>query len=206
MSLLYLKILIHLHRGAIGTLFGCRLAGHRCLLINHLPRDGDDVVLDKLLAHILDVCGLKISTLLGSKQCRQILTLLRVDLADISRLQLLLAQLGLFLYSLLITLSKANKLLHLVYVMLAFLVEVLHLQGLSPNMLVQVHQHVLFQSCLPVVDRNAVVVAVETMNEGLNRRLVQVTQIGRCLPGLLAHYNSLRLNETERIDDHLALH
>lgn len=134
------------------------------------------------------------------------LTLLRVDLADISRLQLILAQLSLLLDTLLIALRKENKLLHTLHVVLTLLVEVTHVQGLGPYVLVEVHQHVLLQSCLAVIDRNAVVVAVEAVNESLNRRLVEVTQVGRGLAGLLAHDHGLRLDETERINDDLTLH
>lgn len=133
-------------------------------------------------------------------------TLLRIDLADVSCLQLVLAQLSLFLHPLLVALGKANELLHLVYIVMALLVEVIHLQSFSPHVLVQVHQHVLLQSSLPVVDRNAVVVAIQAVDESLDRGLVQVSQVRCCLARLLTHHNSLGLNETEGINDDLALH
>lgn len=72
-------------------------------------------------------------------------------------------------------------------------------------MLVQVHQHVLLETGLAVVDGNAVVVAVEAVDEGLNGRLVQMTQVGCCLAGLLAHDDGLWLDKTEGINDDLAL-
>lgn len=134
------------------------------------------------------------------------LTLLGVNLADISRLQLILAQLGLFLDALLIALGKEDKLLHALHIVLTFLVEVTHVQCFGPYVLVEVHQHVLLQPCLAVIDCNAVVVAVEAVNESLNRGLVEVTQVGRRLAGLLAHNHGLRLDKTERINDDLALH
>jgi hypothetical protein len=73
----------------------------------------------------------------------QRLTLLRVDLSNVSRLQLLLCELCLLLHPLLVTFGQVNKLLHTVGVVLALVVEVIHLQCLRPDMLVQVHQHVL---------------------------------------------------------------
>lgn len=144
--------------------------------------------------------------MLAVQMGRTIHTLLGVNLAHISCLQLILAQLGLFLHPLLIALGKADELLHLVHVVLAFLVEIVHLEGLGPHMLVQIHQHVLLQPRLPIVDRDAVVVAVETVDESLDRGFVQVAQVRGCLPWFLAHHDRLGLNETESINDNLALH
>lgn len=133
-------------------------------------------------------------------------TLLGVDLADISCLQLILSQFRLFLHPLLVALSKADELLHLLYIVMTVLMEVIHLQSLSPDMLVQIHKHVLLQACLAVVDSNAIIVTVETVDQSLNRGLVQVTQVGGCLARLLAHDNSLWLDKAESINDNLALH
>lgn len=104
-------------------------------------------------------------------------TLLGINLADVSCLQLILAQLCLFLHPLLVALGKADKLLHLLHVVMTVFVEVVHLQGLGPHVLVQVHQHILLQAGLSVVDSNAIVVAVQAVNESLDRGLVQVTQV-----------------------------
>jgi len=70
---------------------------------------------------------------------------------------------------------------------------------------VKVHQHVLFECRLSVVDANAVVMSVEAVNESLNRRLVQVAQIGSTLAWLLSEHKRLRVDESECIDDDLAL-
>lgn len=134
------------------------------------------------------------------------LTFLGIDLANISCLKLVLGQLSLLLDPLLVSLCKENKLFHLFHVVLTLLVEVTHFQGFGPYMLVEVHQHVLFQSGLAVINRNAVVVSVETVNQSLNGRLVEVTQVGSCLARLLAHDHRLGLDETECINDNLALH
>lgn len=69
----------------------------------------------------------------------------------------------------------------------------------------QVHQHVLLKPRLAVVNPDTVVVSVQSMNEGLDRRFVQMTQVGCCLPGLLAHDDGLGLDKTESIDDDLTL-
>lgn len=132
-------------------------------------------------------------------------TLLRVNLPDVSGLKLVAAEFRLFLDSLLVTLSKANELVHPVHVVVGFPVEIAHLESLGPDVLVQIHEHVLLQTRLAIVDRNAVVVSVQAVDERLNGRLVQVAQIGCCLPGFLAHHNGLGLNQSEGIDDNLAL-
>lgn len=161
-----------------------------------------------MLAHVLDVCSGESVSVIVNKQCwseMKALTFLRIHLSDISRLELVLAQHCLFLDSLLVTLSKTDQLLHTIDVVLALIVEVVHLQCLGPYLLVQVHQHVLLKPCLAVVDSDAVVVTVQAVDEGLNRRLIQMTQVGCCLPGLLAHDDGLGLNESEGINDDLAL-
>lgn len=72
-------------------------------------------------------------------------------------------------------------------------------------MLMQIHQHVLLQPCLTVIDSNAVVVPVQAVDECLDRRLIQVTQIGCGLPRLLTHDHSLGLNKSESINNNFAL-
>lgn len=160
-----LDIFVNFHNRTIRVLFG-RLPRGRGFFVNHLPRDGNDVILDQLLTYVLDVCNIVSLCPACTKEER--LTLLGIDFANISRLQLILAQLRFFLDSLLVALCEMNKLLHAFHVVLTLLVEVFHLQCLSPYVLVKVHQHVFFQSCLAVIDCNAVVVTVEAVDESLN--------------------------------------
>jgi len=49
-------------------------------------------------------------------------------------------------------------------------------------------------------------VSVETVNKRLNRRLVQVAQVGRALAGLLAEHEGLGVDQAEGVNDDLALH
>jgi hypothetical protein len=51
-------------------------------------------------------------------------------------------------------------------------------ETVHPGLLVEVHQHPLFQLVLAVVDGDGVVVAVEAVDQSLDRRLLQVTQHG----------------------------
>jgi hypothetical protein len=48
-------------------------------------------------------------------------------------------------------------------------------------------------------------VAVQAVDEGLDRGLVEVTDVGGGLAGLVAHHEGLRVDEAEGIDDDLAL-
>ncbi len=72
-------------------------------------------------------------------------------------------------------------------------------------MLVQVHEHVLLEARLAVVDADAVVVPVEAVDERLDGRLVQVAHVRRRLPRLLAHDERVRADEAKGVDDDLAL-
>jgi hypothetical protein len=71
--------------------------------------------------------------------------------------------------------------------------------------LVQVHQHVLLQRRLSVVDADGVVVAVQAVDERLDRGLVEVADVGSGLAGFVTHHQGLRVDEAEGIDDDLAL-
>lgn len=70
----------------------------------------------------------------------------------------------------------------------------------------QIHQHCLFQLGLAVIDSNRVIVAVQSMNQCLDRRLVNVSDVGCCLPWLPTRKYSLGVDETEGINDYLAFH
>lgn len=82
--------------------------------------------------------------------------------------------------------------------------EVLQRQSLRPIPLVQVHQHALLKLRLAVVHRDGVIVSVQAVDESLNGRLVNVTDVGRRLPWLAAGYHGLWLNETEGVDNNFA--
>ena len=131
-------------------------------------------------------------------------TLLRIQLPDVSRLELLLAQLCLLLHAPLIPLRQADEPLQPLFVALPLAAEVVHLQRLGPDLLVQVHQHVLFQPGFPVVDANAVVMPVEAVDQRLDGGFVQVSEVRRRLPRLVAHHQGLWVDEPEGVDDHFA--
>lgn len=48
--------------------------------------------------------------------------------------------------------------------------------------------------------------SVQAVNQGLDRRLVQVADVGRGLTGFLAEHEGLWVDEAEGIDDDLALY
>ena len=73
--------------------------------------------------------------------------------------------------------------LSLYLVELTMLLVVCQCETVKPRLLVEVHQHPLFQLVLTVVDRDGVVVPVQAVNQGLDGRLVQVTQHGGGLSG-----------------------
>lgn len=167
------------------TISRCVLFRHCSFLVDKLSGDGHDVVLDELLTDILQM-------------------FLRVEFANVASLELLLGEFSLFLDSLLVSVSQSDQLLESILVAFAFLSEILHLQGLSPNMLVKIHEHVLLQGSLAIVDANRVIVPVEAVDKSLYRRLVEVTQVGCALSRLLTEHQRLWVDESEGIDNDLA--
>ena len=85
------------------------------------------------------------------------------------------------------------------------LAPVLELEALGPVLLVQVEEHALLELRLAIRDRDRVVVAVQAVDQGLDRRLLQVPDVGRRLARLDAHHDLLRVDGPERVDDDLAL-
>jgi hypothetical protein len=88
---------------------------------------------------------------------------------------------------------------------LAFVSEVRHLEGLCPDGLVQVHEHVLLEGGLAVANAYRVIVSVEAVNQSLDRGLVEVSNVGCGLPGFLSEHECLRVDEAEGVNDDLAL-
>lgn len=52
-----LDIFVNFHNGTIRVLFR-RLPRGRGFFVDHLPRDGNDVILDQLLTYVLNVCNI----------------------------------------------------------------------------------------------------------------------------------------------------
>ena len=75
----------------------------------------------------------------------------------------------------------------------------------GPVALVQIHEHLFFEFIFSIINDNGIVVAVQSVNEGLNTRFLQVSDVGGGLAGLLSHHHELRINESEAVDDDLAL-
>jgi hypothetical protein len=61
----------------------------------------------------------------------------------------------------------------------------------------------LFELMSAVVDGDGVVVAVETVNQRLNRRFVQMTQVRGGLSRLLVQRDRLRVDRSERVNHNL---
>ena len=70
----------------------------------------------------------------------------------------------------------------------------------------QVHQHILFQARLAVVDAYAVIVSIEPMDKRLDGGFVEMAYVGGRLPRLVAHHERLRVYESEGVDDDFAFY
>ena len=83
--------------------------------------------------------------------------------------------------------------------------KVPQLQPLRPITLMQVHKHSLFQLRLAIIDRKRVVVPVQAVDQSLDGRFLDVSDVGRGLAGLGALDDGVRVDEAEGVDDDLAL-
>lgn len=71
--------------------------------------------------------------------------------------------------------------------------------------LITKNSYLFLQLVLAVVNDNGVVMAVETMNQRLDGRLVQVANVGGGLAGLLIEEHQLRVDGAEGVNHDLAL-
>lgn len=132
------------------------------------------------------------------------LTLLRINTTDVSRLELLFVQLGFFFNALLVSFGQIDEPLQTFLIPLPFLMKVRHFQRLRPHVLMEVHQHVFLESSFPVVDADAVVVAVQPVDESLYGGFVEMTDVRCSLSWFVAHHQGLRIDQTESINDNLS--
>lgn len=70
----------------------------------------------------------------------------------------------------------------------------------------QVHQHRLFKVRLAVIHHDRIIVPIQPMDEGLDARFVDLSDIRRRLPGLLASKDGLWTDETESVNHNFTLH
>ena len=131
--------------------------------------------------------------------------LLRVDLAHVLHQDLLggLALLGLDPFAV-----RGRQFEHPIdhgLVLGGVVLEPVDGQPRGPVALVEVHEHLLLELVLAVVDDDGVVVPVESMNQGLDGRFVQMSDVAGRLAGFLAEHHELGVDEAEAIDDDLAL-
>jgi hypothetical protein len=88
---------------------------------------------------------------------------------------------------------------------LSMLFEWLHGQTVRPMPLVEVHEHLLFQFILAVVNDNAVVMTVQAMDECLDRRLLQMANIAGRLTRLVTEHHQLWIDQAKAVNDDFAL-
>lgn len=77
--------------------------------------------------------------------------------------------------------------------------EIPQLQAACPVLLVEIHKHRLFDFTFPVVNRDRVVMPIQTVYQGLNAGLLDVSDIGGSLPWLNPHDDCSGRNSPESI-------
>ena len=101
---------------------------------------------------------------------------------------------------------RASAYLYRLLVRLLVVVEVAQCETLCPVPLVKVHEHRLLELRLPVVHGDRVVVPVKSVNECLDRGLVDVPNVRRRLARLEPLEDHGGVDQPESVDHDLALH
>mmetsp|Transcript_51009 Transcript_51009/g.119886 ORF Transcript_51009/g.119886 Transcript_51009/m.119886 type:complete len:328 (+) Transcript_51009:455-1438(+) len=143
----------------------------------------------------------------GGGGCAHVLdALLGVDLADVVHQELLRSHGHFLLHRLVVASAQLEQVLHQLLRLRRLLLVVVELEPGGPRLLVQVHEHLLLQLVLAVGNSDRVVVAVEPVDQRLNRGLVQVADVRGRLARLLPKHDKLRVDRSERVDHDLPLH
>ena len=87
---------------------------------------------------------------------------------------------------------------------LPMLPKIPQLQALRPIPLMQIHQHRLLQLRLPIRHSDRIIMPVQSMDESLDGRLVDVPDVRCGLARFLAHDDAVRVDEAEGVDDYFA--
>ena len=101
---------------------------------------------------------------------------------------------------------RASAYLYRFLVRLFMVVEIAQGETLCPVPLVKVHEHRLLELRLPVVHGDRVVVPVKSVNECLDRGLVDVPNVRRRLARLEPLEDHGGVDQPESVDHDLALH
>lgn len=91
-----------------------------------------------------------------------------VDFAHSAHNELFSGLLGFFPDPLLVGLSQFDHFFHFLLVFLLLIVEVVHFQTVEPLLFVEIQKHLLLVVIFPVVDRQSVIVLVESMSQSLS--------------------------------------
>ena len=92
------------------------------------------------------------------------------------------------------------------FILLLVDIEVAQFQTLCPIPFVQIHEHRLLELRFAIVHCNGVIVTIQPVNQGLNGRLVDVTNVRGCLSRLTAGDDSCLADKSECVDHNLSLH
>lgn len=103
--------------------------------------------------------------------------LLGVNFAHLVDHEVLFVHLGFLLNPLVILGGQLREFFDLIDISSVLISEITQLQVVRPIALIQVCQHSLFKLTLSVVDRNRVVIAIQTVSKGHIIRLFQMTDV-----------------------------
>lgn len=84
--------------------------------------------------------------------------------------------------------------------------EIPQFQPLGPIPLVKIHQHRLFKLGLPVIHSDRIVMPIKSVNQSLDARFINVSDVRRRLTRFLAAHDGMRVYQAEGVDNDLSFH
>ena len=112
--------------------------------------------------------------------------LLGINLSQIVHHYLFVCLPLLLLHPLVVLLGECQHLIDRTLIQHLMIFKILYHQPICLIMLVQVHEHLLFQFILPIVNDDAIVMLVESMYDCVDVGLVQMSNVGGRLLWLLS--------------------
>lgn len=85
-------------------------------------------------------------------------------------------------------------------------VRIHHRESMRPILLVQIHQHFLFQFIFAIADADGIVVAVQAVNQCLNAGFVEVSNVAGGLARFLTQHHGFGGDESESVNDNFSFH
>mmetsp|Transcript_37370 Transcript_37370/g.45064 ORF Transcript_37370/g.45064 Transcript_37370/m.45064 type:complete len:277 (-) Transcript_37370:411-1241(-) len=132
--------------------------------------------------------------------------LLRINLPNIVHHDLLRRLALLLLHPRIIILRQFPHLFHNILITPLQRLKILHGQPIGPIPLVQIHEHLLLQLLLPIINHDGIIMTIQSVDQRLNAGFVQMPDIAGGLSRFLPQHHQLRIDQSKTINHNFPLH